>query len=375
MRRRLLVLGVIAFAVVAAGSAVAATKLSSPSARSKAIIDDAAGRLHVAPDALSSALKQAYDDQIDAEVKSGQISKQQGDRLKAQVAKGQAPLVGGFGYGFGRGGFGFGGKGFGLGRPGMFGFAGGLFGTGLETVTSYLGITQSQLMTAMGSGKSLAQIATAHGKTAAGLVAALVAAEKSQLDKAVAAKHLTAAQEKAIIAKMPSLLQKLVDGKAPVLGRGFHFGFGGQPHGFGRGGGPFGGGFAGGMFGMDSKTVSSYLGITAAQLRTAERSGKSLAQIAKAHGKTAAGLVAALVAAEKSRLDKAVAAKHLTAAQEKAILSKASAFLKILVNGTPRSWFHMRQRGAGPGSFGQFSWPSPGRGSSTQPSAFQAPQL
>jgi len=365
MRRRLLVLGVIAFAVVAAGSAVAATKLTSPSERSKAIINDAAGRLNVTPNQLSLALKQAYDDQIDAEVKSGQLTKQQGDQLKAQVAKGQTPLVGGLGFGPGGRGFGFGGMHHGFGHAGGFGFAGGMFGAGLKTVTSYLGITQAQLMTEMRSGKTLAQVATAHGKTAAGLVAALSAAEKAQLDKAVAAKHLTAAQEKAILDKMPTLLNNLVNGKMSAFGHA-QFGFGERAHGFGH---------AGGMFGADSKTVTSYLGITQAQLQTAQRSGKSLAQIAQAHGKTAAGLVAALVAAQKARLDKAVAAKHLTAAQEKSILSKSSTFLKSLVNGKAHVWSHMSHHGAGFGAPGQFWTPSAGQHSSTHSSSFQAPQL
>jgi len=216
MRRRYwVVLGVMALGVVAAGSSVAATKLASPSEQSKAIINDAAGRLHVAPSALSSALEQALDDQIDAALKAGRLTKQQADALKARVAKGQMPLVGGFGHHFGGREFGFGGRGFGWfgHREGMVGpgFAGGMVGAGLETVTSYLGITQAQLRTAVRSGKSLAQIATDNGKTADGLVAALVAATKSRLDEAVAAKHLTAAQENALLSKMPAFYKSLVD--------------------------------------------------------------------------------------------------------------------------------------------------------------------
>src|SRR5215475_7178349 len=102
MRRRYwIVLGVIALAVVVAGSAVAATKLESPSDQSKAIINDAAGRLHVAPTALTAALKQAQKDQIDSAVKAGRLTKQQGDALKAQIDSGRMPLVGGHGFGFG----------------------------------------------------------------------------------------------------------------------------------------------------------------------------------------------------------------------------------------------------------------------------------
>jgi hypothetical protein len=237
MRRRYwIIVGAIALAIVAAGSAVAATKISSPSEQSKAIINDAAGRLHVSSSALSSALKQAFDDQIDAAVKAGRLTKQQGDVLKARVDKGQAPLVGQFRLGFG---FGFGGHRF-WHRGGMFGAGrpGDMFGAGFRTIASYLGITQAQLQTALASGKSLAQVAQAHGKTADGLVAALVATTKTRLDKAVAAKHLTAPQEKAILARMQDFIKSAVNGTAPHpwsygMPRLGGFGFG-SPHHFWR---------------------------------------------------------------------------------------------------------------------------------------------
>ena len=162
-------------AVLVAGSAVAATKLESPSNQSKAIINDAAGRLHVAPSALSSALKQARVDQIDSAVKAGRLTKQQGDALKAQINRGRMPLVGaGYDHGFGFGGHWsrFGGQDFEHATEARF-------GAGSKTVTSYLGITQAQLRSALASGKTLAQIAKANGKTAAGLVAALVATRRA----------------------------------------------------------------------------------------------------------------------------------------------------------------------------------------------------
>ena len=364
MRRRYWIFtGVIALAVVVAGSAVAATKLESPSEQSKAIINDAAGRLHVAPTALSSALKQAQDDQIDSAVKAGQLTKQQGDALKAQINSGKAPLVGGHWSGFGGQGFG---HGFGHGG-GMFGAgpAGGMFGAGSKALTSYLGITQAKLQSDLASGKSLAEIAKANGKTTAGLVAALVAATKSQLDKAVAAKHLTAAQEKAILARTQSFIKGFVTGKMSAFGHGMHFGHGFGGHGFGHGGGMFGAGPAGGMFGAGSKALTSYLGITQAKLQSDLASGKSLAQIAKANGKTTAGLVAALVAATKSQLDKAVAAKHLTAAQEKAILARTQSFIKGFVTGKMSAFGHGMHFGHGFGSGSkQSSW-TPSTGSTT----------
>jgi hypothetical protein len=204
MRRRYwIAAGVVVVAIVAAGSAFAATKLESPSARSQAVIKDAAGRLHVTPGALSSALRNAIDDQIDAAVAAGRLTKAQGDAMKARIDGGPLPLDGFGGFGLGSGTVGPARPGF-L-APGMF------FGAGLRAVTSYLGITPAQLHSELAAGKTLAQIAKAHGRTADGLVAVLVARAKSRLDRAVAARHLGAGQEQAILRRLRTVLEGLVN--------------------------------------------------------------------------------------------------------------------------------------------------------------------
>jgi hypothetical protein len=70
-------------------------------------------------------------------------------------------------------------------------------------------------------------------------------------------------------------------------------------------------------------------------LRQQLRSGKTLAQIAKAQGKTTAGLEQAISASIKARLDKAVANKKLTSAQEQKLLKALSAGIDAMVTGTP----------------------------------------
>jgi hypothetical protein len=81
--------------------------------------------------------------------------------------------------------------------------------------------------------------------------------------------------------------------------------------------------------------VAKYLGLTRAQLVKQLESGKSLAQIAKAQGKTTSGLEQEITSAVKTRLDKAVANKRITASQEQQILNGLSARINDLVNGTP----------------------------------------
>lgn len=218
---------VVAVAVAAAGGAVAATKLESHGAGSQAVINDAAHRLNVSPGALSSALRKALDDQIDAAVTAGRLTKEQGEALKAHIDSGRFPLLGGFGFRFHDHRFGFG---FRERMPPMF-------GASLHAVTSYLDITPAQLRSALLAGKSLAQIAVAHGKTAHGVVSALLGAAKSRLDRAVADGRLSSAQERSTLSKLRTVFGDLVDGELaagmhgrPLFGFGFGFGFGGHRH-------------------------------------------------------------------------------------------------------------------------------------------------
>ena len=88
------------------------------------------------------------------------------------------------------------------------------------------------------------------------------------------------------------------------------------------------------MLGAASAAVASYLGITPAELRTELESGKTLAQIAVAHNKTADGVVTTLLADAQKRLDAAVTAKKLTADQEQTFLDRLKTLLTDVVNGT-----------------------------------------
>ena len=96
------------------------------------------------------------------------------------------------------------------------------------------------------------------------------------------------------------------------------FGF---EHGFGHHGFP----------GLDA--AASYLGLTDSQLDSKIDSGKTLAQVAKDQGKSVDGLVAALKADLKSKLDGAVSAGRLTKAQEEQILKDADQRISAFVNG------------------------------------------
>jgi hypothetical protein len=80
--------------------------------------------------------------------------------------------------------------------------------------------------------------------------------------------------------------------------------------------------------------AAEYLGMTREALRAELRKGQSLAQIARARGKSVDGLVAAMVAPVKERLAKAVASKRLTQQRADALLERITDRLERLVQRT-----------------------------------------
>jgi hypothetical protein len=180
---------------------------------------------------------------------------------------------------------------------------------GGDAIASYLGLTQDELRSQLESGKTLAQIATAQGKPVSGLKDVIYADAKSNLDQAVAAGKLTASQEQTMLADLKSHLDDIVNNTGPPGGKGVR------------------------VFGAPA-AVASYLGLSETELRTQIESGKSLAQIATAQGKSVSGLKDVIYADAKSNLDQAVAAGKLTGSQEQTMLADLKSHLDDIVNNT-----------------------------------------
>jgi hypothetical protein len=187
--------------VAGGGAAIAATTASSPQEESKAVVEDAAKQLGVTPSKLSSALKQALENRVDAAVADGRLTKEQGDALKARIEADDYPMLGGFGLGH-------------HGGPGLRTFG------HLDAAASYLGLTEAELATELAGGKTLADLAKAKGKAVDGLVAALVADERQELDAAVAAGRITKAQADELLAGAKQRFTDLVNGTLPDRGHG-----------------------------------------------------------------------------------------------------------------------------------------------------------
>lgn len=103
-------------------------------------------------------------------------------------------------------------------------------GKNLDAVAGAIGIDAAALRTELQSGKTIAEVAQAHGVDVQKVVDALVAELKTHLDAEVAAGRITQAQADQKLADAPARMTDLVNHKPPVGrpggpdGPGRHFG-------------------------------------------------------------------------------------------------------------------------------------------------------
>jgi hypothetical protein len=201
MRRTRIAAITAAGAIVAAGGGVAFATTSSddPREREQAVLEDAAAQLDVAPSDLRDALADAQDDQLDADVQAGRISQEQADALKERRREAGVVLGGGPPF-----------------------FAGKAFAApagpheALRAAAKALGIGEKALFRRLEDGESLGEIAEAEGKRLDDVKAAVRAAVKPALDKAVEQGPLTREQA-------DRMLDRIVEhlGEGPIAMR-FH---------------------------------------------------------------------------------------------------------------------------------------------------------
>jgi hypothetical protein len=301
-----------AAALVVAGGGGAAVAATGGGSSSNDFLDSVARHLGISRQKLDDATKAAAIDQVDAQLKAGQITQAQADALKKRIQDGDIPPLGALRGG--RPGFGFG--------PGGPGGPGGLLKTGisdsLAAAAKYLGLSESALRDQLNDGKSLADVAKAQNKDVDGLEQAILAAAKTDLDKAVSDKKLTQSQADDVYSRLKDRIDDMVNGQLRM-----HF----------RGpGGPGGPGF---LFGDKLDAAAKYLGLSESALRDQLQDGKSLADVAKAQSKDVNGLEDAILAAQKADLDKAVSDKKLTQSQADDIYSRLKDRIDDVVNGKP----------------------------------------
>ena len=202
------------------GAAIAAVTKDDAQKTEQAILDDAAKRLDVTPDRLRDALAAAQDAQLDQAVKDGDLTPKQADAIK-QARKQSGHVLGGPGP---------------HGGPGMRGgmklhpgpaFPGphafGVRGDLLADVAKALGTTQDKLMEQLRDGRSIADVAKANGTPLTDVRAAVTAAMKTRLDKAVKDGDLTRKQADRILDRITEKVTAIGSAKGLRMRRHHHF--------------------------------------------------------------------------------------------------------------------------------------------------------
>jgi hypothetical protein len=208
-----------ALAAGGAGAAIAAVGKDDGDNAEQELLADAAQRLNVTPQRLRDALAAAQNEQIDKAVEAGDLTREQADEIKAARKKSGhvlGPPGGPWLHGGGphprlRGG------------PGKLLVPGGA-GSGLrhnllEEIAEALGTTRAKLVDDLRSGKSVADIAKAGGKSMADVRRAVKNAVKTRLDKAVGDGDLTRNHADALLERVDRRLAAIESGRAPRLHR------------------------------------------------------------------------------------------------------------------------------------------------------------
>jgi hypothetical protein len=180
----------------------------------------------------------------------------------------------------------------------------------IAVAARYLGVPPARVREELRSHRPLAEIADrTPGHSSAGLVDALVKARTARLAAAVAEGRIDKAQERRRLAPLRARVVAKVEA---------------VPHLVSAAPG-------------DVSVAASYLGVCRAQLRLETRAGPTLAQIAeKTPGKSARGLIDALVAARRSRLAAAVASGAISRKQQKSLEANLEKRVTERVNRRPR---------------------------------------
>jgi hypothetical protein len=210
--KRTLIAGVAAIAIAAGAGAALATTTGAfdPKEEAEAFQASVAEKLGVTTKQLQDAYKAAALERVDAALAAGRITEEQAEALKERIESGD--FLGPMGW---------------FGGPHMHGP--GFFGA-FDAAAEYLGLTPAELREQLASGKSLADVAKAEGKSVEGLKNAILDDAKERLDQAVEDGRLTQAQADEILDRLESKIDDLVNDELPE-GPGFrgrHFGM----HGF-----------------------------------------------------------------------------------------------------------------------------------------------
>jgi len=277
-----------------------------------------ANNLNVTVEKLQSAIRDALKSTVAKMLADGKLTQQQADKINSTIDSlpfDKQPF-GGF----------LGGRGF-YGARVRFNIG----ATALDAAAQKLGTTTQDLMTELRGGKTLTDVAKEKNVSADDLKTAIVTAVDAKIDQAVKDGNLTQAQADQAKSQLSNLsLDQL----------GFNRGPGNMPA----------VGFAMGQEALNA--AAQKLGMTAQDLMTELRSGKTLADVAKEKNVSTDDLKTAIVNAIDAQIDQAVTNGKLTQSQADNIKAQVAKIdlTKPFGMGMDRGW----QFGPGMGGFRGF---------------------
>jgi ribosomal protein S20 len=191
-----------------------------------------------------------------------------------------------------------------------------LAGQALKIAADKIGVSTADLKAALKSGKSVADVARSKNVDPADVVAALVQAAKTKIDKAVTNGKLSADKAAKLKANLADRATKLVNNthlnkayrKAERYGRRVNLV---------RGAG---------------KIAADTIGVSPQALRTALKGGQSVAGYATSKGVDPQTVINAIVNAGNTKIDQAVTNGKLSAGRAATLKSKLTASVTKLVN-------------------------------------------
>jgi uncharacterized protein YidB (DUF937 family) len=163
-----------------------------------------AENLGVSVDQLREAMKKTALEMLDEAVANGDIPEEMADELREAIEEGALPHAGG--------GFLMPGKIEGFGGPGISGFFfGGPLGDDQELAT-FLGISPNTLRDELDSGKTLAQVGEAHGKSRDEVKSFLKEQQEARIAEAVENGRLSEAQAEKLRSNIDEHIEHKLDG-------------------------------------------------------------------------------------------------------------------------------------------------------------------
>ncbi len=267
-----------------------------------------AGEHGVAEQAVIELVKEQMTAHIDADVKAGRLTAEQGAQMKAGVAQKAEQMVQ---------------KG-----PGALGHRGpGMMND--KALLDLLKIDAATFRSDFAAGKTLSQIAGEHGVAEQAVIDLIKAQMTAHIDEGVKSGHLTAQQGEQMKAGVAQKVEQFVQ-KGP-----------------GAFGGPLG---HRGQGMMNNTALLDLLKIDAATLRSEFGAGKTLSQIAGEHGVAEQAVINLVKEEMTTRIDQGVKAGRLTAEQGEKMKADAAQRAEQMVKNGPGVPGGPRGHHQGPGN-------------------------